>query len=206
MSRKEGALATLARGVAFGLLAAVLGLACAQKPSAPPLEQGTFERDEYVLGASDVLRILVWKNQDLSIEVPVRPDGKISVPLLGDVQAAGLTTHELKEAISKALAEYVTAPEVTVIVTEVRSKVVYVVGEVQRPQALTLTLDMRALDAIAACGGFTAYAGKGAIKIVRPGPDGNLVTYGFDYNAFLRGEHPENNLRLQPGDTIVVPD
>jgi polysaccharide export outer membrane protein len=187
-------------------LGAALALACAQAPSPPPPEPGTFDREDYVIGPADVLRIVVWKNTDLSADVPVRPDGKISVPLLNDVQAAGLTTSELKETLTKSYAEYVTAPDVTVIVADVRSKIVYVVGEVQRPQAIQLSMDMRALDAIASSGGFTPYASKSSIKILRPGPDGRLITYLFDYKAFLRGQHPESNLRLQPGDTIVVPD
>ena len=194
-------------GLAFlGLtLTAVLAAACASPPPPPP-EQGTFDRDDYVIGSSDVLRVLVWKNPDLSVEVPVRPDGKISVPLLNDVQAAGLTTHELKETLSKGLSEYVTAPDVTVIVADVKSKIVYVVGEVQRPSAIPLTMDMRTLDAIAMVGGFTPYAAKGSIKILRPGKDGNVVTYEFNYKAFLKGQHPESNMLLLPGDTIVVPD
>ena len=187
------------------VLAAALAFGCASPPLPPP-EQGTFDRDDYVIGSSDMLKVMVWKNPDLSVEVPVRPDGKISVPLLNDVQAAGLTTRELKETITKSLSEYVTAPDVTVIVSEVRSKVVYVVGEVQRPSAVQLNTDMRALDAIATVGGFTPYAAKGSIKILRPGKDGNVITYEFDYKAFLRGKHPESNLRLRPGDTIVVPD
>jgi len=188
----------------FAMAAALL--AACSSPMPPPPEQGTFDRDDYVIGASDMLKIMVWKNPDLSVDVPVRPDGKVSVPLLNDVQAAGLTTHELKEMLTKEFSEYVTAPDVTVIVSEVKSKVVYVVGEVQRPSAVQLNTDMRALDAIATVGGFTPYAAKGSIKILRPGKDGNVVTYEFDYKAFLRGKHPESNLRLLPGDTIVVPD
>ena len=186
-------------------VAAAFAFGCASPPL-PPAEQGAFDRDDYVIGSSDMLKVMVWKNPDLSVEVPVRPDGKISVPLLNDVQAAGLTTHELKETLTKSLSEYVTAPDVTVIVSEIRSKVVYVVGEVQRPAAVSLTNDMRALDAIATVGGFTPYASKGSIKILRADKDGKLVTYQFDYKAFLRGQHPESNMRLQPGDTIVVPD
>jgi polysaccharide biosynthesis/export protein len=186
-------------------LAAALVFGCASPPLPPP-EQGAFDRDDYVIGSSDMLKVMVWKNPDLSVEVPVRPDGKISVPLLNDVQAAGLTTRELKETLTKSLSEYVTAPDVTVIVSEIRSKIVYVVGEVQRPSAISLTNDMRALDAIATVGGFTPYASRGSIKILRADKDGNLVTYQFDYKAFLRGQHPESNMRLQPGDTIVVPD
>jgi polysaccharide export outer membrane protein len=194
-------------GVGLALVAGVA--ACAsRKPLPPPPETGPVSQvgGEYVIGPSDLLRIQVWKNPELSAEVPVRPDGKISVPLLDDLQAAGLTTRELKEILAQAFAEYVTAPDVTVIVTDVRSKVVYVVGAVNRPSAVPLNLDMRALDAIAIVGGFSPYADKSDIKILRPGPDGSVTEYRFDYKAFLRGRNLESNLRLQPGDTIVVPD
>jgi polysaccharide export outer membrane protein len=161
---------------------------------------------EYLIGPSDMLRIQVWKNPELSAEVPVRPDGKISVPLLDDVQASGLTTTELKEVLTKAFAEFVTAPDVTVIVLQINSKMIYVVGAVNRPMAVPLNVDMRALDALAIAGGFGPYAEQSDVKILRPAPDGSVTEYRFDYPAFLDGEHPESNLRLQPGDTIVVPE
>ena len=192
----------------LALLAAMLGCA-SRKPLPPPPESGPVSQTggDYVIGPSDVLRIMVWKNPELSADVPVRPDGKISVPLLNDVQASGLTTSELKEMLTTALAEYVTAPDVTVIVAQINSKLVYVVGAVNRPAAIPLNLDMRTLDAIAAVGGFNPYADKSDIRILRPSPDGSVTEYRFDYGAFLRGRTPpESNLRLQPGDTIVVPD
>ena len=164
------------------------------------------DRSEYVIGASDVLRIQVWRNPELSVEVPVRPDGKISLPLASDVQAAGLTTTELKDVLSKALSDYVAAPEVTVIVGQINSKSVHVVGEVGRPMVIQLVADMRALEVIAMAGGFTPYADKSDIRILRPNPDGSVVEYRFNYKAFLKGKSPESNLRMQPGDTIVVPD
>jgi polysaccharide export outer membrane protein len=194
--------------VRLAALAAACALvpACAPPPSPPPPVEGPMDRQEYVIGPADRLRIQVWKNQELSAEVPVRPDGKISVPLLNDVQAAGLTATELREVIATALAEYVSAPDVTVIVTEVRSKLVSVVGEVIRPSLVPLAQDMHVLDAIAEAGGFSAYADKDDIKILRQAEDGSMVRYRFDYPAFLKGKHPESNLRLQPGDTIVVSD
>jgi polysaccharide export outer membrane protein len=165
------------------------------------------DRADYVIGPADLLRIQVWRQPELSAEVPVRPDGKISVPLVNDVQAAGLTAGELRDVITKSLTDYVTAPDVTVIVREVRSKNVQVVGEVTKAGAVVpLTSDLRALDAIAIAGGFSPYADKGDIRILRPNPDGSIVEYRFDYNAFLRGKNPQGNMRLQPGDTIVVPD
>ena len=189
----------------LGIGAAAFALACSHV-SPPPPEPGPMDRADYVIGAADVLRIQVWKNNELSVDVPVRPDGKISVPLANDVQAAGLTATELKDVITQALAEYIAAPDVTVIVREIRSKSVHVVGEVGRPTVIQLVVDMRVLEVIAMAGGFTPYADKSDIRILRPNPDGSVVEYRFNYKAFLKGDHPESNMRMQPGDTIVVPD
>ena len=187
------------------VLAAGMTLACSHGAPPPP-EAGPMDRADYVIGSADVLRIQVWKNPELSVEVPVRPDGKISVPLANDVQAAGLTATELKDVITQALADYIAAPDVTVMVREIRSKSVHVIGEVLRPNQFPLIFDMRVLEAIAYAGGFSPYADKSDIHILRPNPDGTVVEYRFNYNAFLRGKEPEGNLRLQPGDTVVVPD
>jgi polysaccharide export outer membrane protein len=200
--RSEGVL-DVRRGSLLAL--AVLFAGCAHI-SPPPPDTGPMDRAEYIIGSADILRIQVWKQPDLSLDVPVRPDGKITVPLANDIQAAGLTTNEVRDVISKALVDYIAAPEVSVIVREIRSKAVQVVGEVQRPQTVQLVVDMRAIDAIAAAGGFTPYADKSDVRILRPNPDGSVVEYRFNYNAFLRGNHPESNQRLQAGDTIVVRD
>jgi polysaccharide export outer membrane protein len=192
-------------GAFFAVVAAGMVLACSHGAPPPP-EAGPMDRAEYVIGSADVLRIQVWRNPELSVDVPVRPDGKISVPLVNDVQAAGLTTSELRDVIAQALSEFVAAPDVTVIVQQINSKTVHVVGEVGRPTAIQLVADMRALEVIAMAGGFTPYADKSDIRILRPNPDGSVVEYRFNYKAFLKGKHPEANLRLQPGDTIVVPD
>jgi polysaccharide export outer membrane protein len=192
-------------GASRAVLAAGIALACSHGTPPPP-EAGPMDRAEYVIGSADVLRVQVWKNPELSVEVPVRPDGKISVPLVNDVQAAGLTSNELRDVLSQALSEFVAAPDVTVIVHQINSKTVHVVGEVGRPTAIQLVADMRALEVIAIAGGFTPYADKSDIRILRPNPDGSVVEYRFNYNAFLKGKQPEANMRLQPGDTIVVPD
>ncbi len=160
----------------------------------------------YEIGAADVVRVAVWRNPELSAEVPVRPDGRISVPLLGDIQAAGLTTAELRDRIAAGLSDYVTAPDVTVTVTQVNSKVVYLVGEVLRPTAIPLTRKMRVLDAIAVAGGFSPFADKGDVKVLRQRPDGSVEEHEFNYGKFVKGKKPESNLVLEPGDTIVVPD
>jgi len=200
---------SIALGLALGL-----GLpGCAGLPffggierAEPPPEPSVLERPSYVIGHGDVLRISVWRNEELSVQaVPVRPDGKISVPLLDDVQAAGLTPEELKELLTQALAEYVSNPDVTVIVTQVNSKRVFVIGAVGRQGPLTLGQDMRVLSAISAAGGFSPFADKGGIKVIRSTQNG-LVEYRFDYDGYLKGRDPESNLLLRPGDTIVVPE
>lgn len=191
--------------LAGAVLAGALAIACSHGAPLPP-EAGPMDRADYVIGPADVIRVQVWRQPELSVEVPVRPDGKISVPLANDVQAAGLTAAELREVISKALTDYVTAPDVTVMVREIRSKNVQVVGEVLRPTAVSLVSDMRVLDVIAIAGGFSPYADKSDIRVLRPNPDGTVVEYRFNYNAFLRGKNPGSNMRLQPGDAIVVPD
>ena len=180
--------------------------ACA-RPSPPlPRDEKAGARDAYVIGISDQLQIAVWKNPELSVQVPVRTDGKISVPLLDDLQAEGLTPDELKEVISEALSDYISAPEVTVIVLAANSKTVTVVGGgLNRSGALPLAKQTRVLEAIAAMGGFSTWAKKNDVRILRKTPDG-LVSYRFNYGAYLAGKAPDSNIVLEPGDTVVVPD
>jgi len=190
----------------FGVVAALSAGACA-KPPPPPAEPPVAERETYRIGASDILGISVWKNPEISLEqVPVRPDGKITSPLAGDVQAAGLTTDELKIKLQEALSEYITAPDVTVVVLKMDSQRVSVVGEVLRPGPVPLYADTRVLDAISAAGGFTPYAYKNGVRILRRQPDGSVVEYGFDYDDFVGGDAPAANFLLRAGDTVVVPD
>jgi polysaccharide export outer membrane protein len=164
------------------------------------------ERADYVIGVTDVLRISVWRNEELSVIVPVRPDGKISVPLLDDIQAEGLTPTELKEIVDRELAEYVASPHVTVIVVEMNSRFISVLGGVKQEGRLPLSRNLRVLEAIAHAGGFTAFADKGNIRIVRREPDGGETEYRFDYGAYIKGKAPGTNIVLSAGDTIIVPD
>lgn len=186
---------------AAGLL---LVLGCASGPAPPPAPE-TMAKPAYVIGTGDVLSVRVWQNGELSVEVPVRPDGKISVPLVDDVQAEGLTAEELKEVLSRELAEYVANPDVTVVVTRMDSKRAYVIGEVGRPGPVPLTTDLRVLDALSLAGGFNTFADRSNVKILRHTEDGEQE-YVFDYDAYVDGEAPGTNVRLAPGDTIVVPD
>ena len=163
-------------------------------------------RKSFLIGATDVLLINVWKNPELSVEIPVRSDGMISVPLIDDVQAEGLTPQELKQVISRELSEYIAAPDVTILVTQMNSRFVSVVGEVQQDARIPLTRELRVLEAIAHVGGFSTFADRGDIRIVRRNADGTEAEYRFDYNAYIRGKAPGTNIVLQPGDTIIVPD
>lgn len=171
----------------------------------PPPDPGPLSADPYVIGAGDNLQIAVWKNPELSARVVVRPDGKISVPLVDDVQAAGLTPLELKEVITRSLQEYIAEPDVTVLVTAINSKRVFLMGDGVRSAAVPLDKDMRVLDVLAVVGGFQPFADKKNIRILREN-GGTLEEYRFDYEAFIDGHSsPEANMRLRPGDTIVVP-
>jgi polysaccharide export outer membrane protein len=158
---------------------------------------------EYVIGPGDVLQISVWKNESLSRLVPVRPDGKISMPLLHDVQAAGLTAMQLRDKIARALAEFLPNPEVSVSVTEVRSMRVSVLGEVMRPGVLELRGTTTILEAIAMAGGFRDFASPSKIMVIRTDANGRTEKIRFNYNRAVGGD--EQNLVLKPGDVIVVP-
>jgi polysaccharide export outer membrane protein len=160
--------------------------------------------EEYRIGPQDLVRIDVWKEPDISRTIPVRPDGKISLPLMNDVQAAGLTAMELAGSIREGLSKYITSPQVTVTVTEINSRRVYVTGEVMRPGAQPLLPNMTALQALTSAGGFTQFARTKSIYILR-NEDGKQVKHPFNYKAVLDGKHPEDNIQLQPGDVIVVP-
>ncbi|MCA9503952.1 MAG: polysaccharide biosynthesis/export family protein [Myxococcota bacterium] len=192
------------RSVALAALAA-LAVGCAGRGAPPPPEPTPGAREDYVIGIPDVLKIVVWRNPELSVEVPVRRDGKISVPLVDDVQAEGLTPEELKEVLTEALAEYVTAPDVTVIVQQTNSHTVTVVGAVARSGQIPLTRQMRVLEAIATMGGFNTWAAKDRVKIIRKDGD-RTVEYRFSFGAYSAGKAPDSNILLRPGDTIVVPD
>jgi polysaccharide export outer membrane protein len=204
--QRAGLARNFLRGVAI-LLALGGAPGCGGPISPPPPDPDPMSRSEYIIGPSDVLTIRVWKNPELSVEqVPVRVDGKISTPLVNDVQAAGLTPSQLREVISQKLAEYVTAPDVTVIVALMNSRKVSVLGEVVRPGPVAISADTRVADAISAAGGFTQFANTRKVKILRRQPGGGVSEYRFNYGKWAGGGAPESNFLLQVDDTIVVPD
>ena len=157
----------------------------------------------YTIGPADTLLISVWKEPDLTATLPVRPDGMISVPLLDDVQAAGLTPMQLAASLREKLKRYVADPRVTVVVTQMNSQRVYITGEVTHTGATPLLPEMTVLQALSTAG-FTQFANTKAIYVLRS-EKGKQERIPVNYKALLRGESPERNILLKPGDTIVVP-
>jgi polysaccharide export outer membrane protein len=159
---------------------------------------------EYKIDPQDVLRIDVWKEEQLTRTVPVRPDGKVTLPLLNDVPAAGLTPMQLAGAISEGLKKYINNPQVTVTVTEINSRRIYVTGEVVRAGAFPLLPNMTVLQALSSSGGFTQFAKLKNIYVLRM-EEGKQTKHPFNYKDVVSGKKPEQNILLQPGDVIVVP-
>ncbi|MGA2966734.1 MAG: polysaccharide biosynthesis/export family protein [Terriglobales bacterium] len=161
--------------------------------------------NSYVIGADDLLAINVWKEPEVSRSVPVRSDGKISLPLIGELTAGGQTPLQLEQEITKRLASFISEPEVTVIVQESKSQKINVMGMVAKPGSYLLTGTATVLDAIAMAGGFRDFAKQRAIYVLRQEADGTEKRLPFNYKDVIKGKSPEQNVRLQPRDTVVVP-
>jgi len=172
-------------------------------PGTPEAKAST--DDSYVIGNDDVLGINVWKEQELTESVPVRSDGKISLPLIGEVEAAGLTPLQLKDTITTKLRAFLEAPSVTVTVLQMNSQKFNILGRVLKPGMYPLKADTTVLDAIAQAGGFQDFAKQKAIYILRHSTNGGEIRIPFNYKDVIRGEHPNENIKLRPNDTIVVP-
>ena len=166
---------------------------------------GVAHDDSYVIGASDVLAINVWKEPDVSRVIPVRSDGRISLPLAGELQAAGETPKQLEQEISKRLASYISEPEVTVIVQESKSRRINILGMVAKPGSYLLANSMTVLDAIAIAGGFKDFAKQKNIYVLRQGSNGAQTRLPFNYKDVIKGKNTNQNVQLEPGDTVVVP-
>ena len=158
---------------------------------------------EYVIGPQDVLHIAVWKETDLTATLPVRPDGKISLPLLNDVQASGLTPKQLADSVTEKLKKYIADPRVTVVVTEINSKRIYMTGEVVHSGATPLLPNMTVLQALSSAG-LSQFANTKRIYVLRT-ENGKQQKLPVNYRKLVKGEQIEQNYLLQPGDTIVVP-
>jgi polysaccharide export outer membrane protein len=189
------------------------GLALAQDPTAPPAQPAATTAGpadaaaassaDYIIGPEDVLHVAVWKEGDLTATLPVRPDGKISLPLLNDVQAAGLTPMQLADSLTEKLKKYVASPRVTVVVTAINSKRIYLVGEVGHTGAIPMLPNMTVLQALSSAG-MTQFANTKKIYVMRQ-QGGKQVKLPVNYRKLVKGEEMDQNYLLQPGDTIVVP-
>jgi polysaccharide export outer membrane protein len=195
----------------FFLLAILLALSTLiyaqtkpQPAAAPPKPGATIDPETYVIGPQDVLQITVWKEPEMSMSsVPVRPDGNISLPLLNDIQAAGLTPIQLSAVLAQKLQKLVQDPKVTTVVTAVNSKRIFVLGEVMKPGPIAMLPEMNVLQALSIAGGFSQYANTKKVYVLRT-EAGKQKRIAFDYKQAVKGDVPQD-LILQPGDTIVVP-
>ena len=191
--------------VAMTLLAATAG--CRYFEGDAPLPaSATTVPDVYRVGPSDVLAISVWKQPDLSLPgIPVRPDGKMSLPLIGEIDVEGLTALEINEVLTERFKEYVTDPEVTVIVVQVNYPIVFIIGEVNRPGPIPIRQNTTMLQAISLAGGFTTFADRDDIHIVRREGEKNYRIH-FDYGKAIKAKEGTQDLYVRPGDVIVVED
>jgi polysaccharide biosynthesis/export protein len=194
--------ATWACGMAAQTSAATSDAATSNEPRADKGAAAGQDSD-YVIGADDQLKIVVWKEQELTETLPVRPDGKISMPLLGDVPAAGMTPTELAESIRQKLKKYIADPRVTVVVSAMNSRRVFVTGEVTHSGAIPLLPHMTVLQALSTAG-FTQFANLKSIYVLR-NEGGKQTKLPFNYKDVVKGLRPEENVELKPGDTVVVP-
>jgi polysaccharide biosynthesis/export protein len=169
-----------------------------------PAPRPATDNPNYLIGPDDELNVSIWREPDISRSVPVRPDGKISLPLVNDVQAVGLTPMQLGAEITTRLKKFIADPQVTIIVTRINSQRIFILGEVPRAGAYPMLPNMTVLEALSLAGGVTAFAKQSKIHILRM-EDGKQLNLPFNYKEALHGQHSEQNIVLKPGDTIVVP-
>ena len=179
-------------------------LIAAQVPDRPAVAPASPSTPAYVIGPDDELSIVFWRDKDLSADVVVRPDGKISLPLLNDIQAAGFTPDQLRENLVAAAGKYVEQPTATVVVKTIRSRNAYITGKVAKPGSYALTVDMNVMQLIALSGGLLEYADAKSIVVIRMDA-GKQRYFPFNYRDVIERKHPEQNIVLRPGDTVVVP-
>lgn len=172
--------------------------------SAPKPAEPAAATEEYVIGPDDVLHINVWKEPELSGQVAVRPDGKVSLALLNDIQAAGYSPTKLAGQIADKLKQYVTDPRVTVTVVAMNSRRIFIMGEVTRAGAFPMLPNMTLMQALSSAGGFSPYANMKKMYLLR-NENGKATKIPINYKALISGNAPEQNIPLRPGDTIVVP-
>jgi polysaccharide export outer membrane protein len=204
MSNMRIVLSNAMRCLIFSLMI-IGGLACCNHLKAAERTIKESEVDSsYVIGPMDILEIQVWKEPDFSRQVLVRPDGKITLPLIGDIPASGMNTLGLKALLTEKLEGFVDSPEVTVTLVEIRSKNFYIIGKVNRPGTFLLSPNMTVLQALSAAGGLAQWADGDSIRIIRRS-GGKEEIIPFDYNKVISGKKLELNILLMPNDTIIVP-
>ena len=174
----------------------------APNPAAP---QGVPTPADYVIGPDDLLTVVYWRDKELSGDVAVRPDGKISLPLLNDIQAAGLTPEQLRVAVTAAAGKFLEEPSVTVVVRQINSRRVYITGQVGKPGPYNLSGPMTVLQLIATAGGVLEYADTKNIVVMRT-ENGKPASYAFNYKDVIKRKNLKQNIELRPGDTVIVPD
>jgi len=179
--------------------------AAVETPKSTTASDAKLHDDSFVIGAEDVLAVNVWKEPDLSRSIPVRSDGKISLPLVGEVVAAGRTPLQVEEDISTKLKSYITEPQVTVMVQQINSQKFNVLGQVERPGSYPLTASTTIVDAIAVAGGFRDFAKKKGVYVLRKNANGGESRIAFNYQDYLKGKNASQNIALQVHDTIIVP-
>ena len=170
----------------------------------PEIKKAVVAGPSYIIGPMDVLEIQVWKEPDFSRELLVRPDGNITLPLIGDILVSGMNTMALKDLLTAKLTDFIDNPEVTVILLESHSKNFYIIGKIARPGTYPLMDHMTVLQAISVAGGLGEWADKDSIRIIRRSGGKELIL-PFDYDKVISGKNPEQNIPLKPNDTIVVP-
>ena len=169
-----------------------------------PAPTGIVPPPDYVIGADDVLAVVFWRDKDMSSEVSVRPDGKISLPLLNDVQASGLTPPQLRDKLTEEAKKYIEDPNVTVVVRQINSRRVYITGMVQKPGPYQLGAGTTVLQLIAMAGGVMEYAHSKKIVVMRT-ESGRQTSYPFNYDDVVSRKNLRQNIELKPGDTVIVP-
>ena len=210
---KDAPPASLLR-IAIGAIASLLLFGCAGTPLPPDQARtadpsGTSQEDNYVIGPGDMLNIFVWRNPEISTTVPVRPDGKISTPLVEDMVAVGKTPTILARDIEEVLAEYIRSPKVNVIVqgfVGTFAEQIRVVGQAAQPMALSYREQMTLLDVMIEVGGLTDFAAGNRSKVVRKTPDGRSEEYRVRLDDLLNDGDMSQNIQMRPGDVVVIPE
>jgi polysaccharide export outer membrane protein len=195
MTRRLGRLALMA--------ALVAGHAAAGQAQAPPAAPD--RSAGYVIGPDDVLSIVFWRDKDMSCDVVVRPDGRISLPLVNDIQAGGLTPAQLREAVNIEARRFVEEPSVTVVVKQINSRKLFITGQVEKPGPYPMSGPTTVLQLISMAGGLREFAEGKRILIMRTDKAGKQTGHVFNYRQVMSGKNLEQNIELQPGDTVVVP-